>query len=178
MRCRRRPQTLVIGGAVGWNKLQSVYGVMRWIGFSDAAGWALQASTIFVGRRGRCVAVEQRQTCCFESRRALGRDLARDALSLRLRHADPGRRDRLPVSRRSLRSRRARSHRLRGAVFPRARLREHAGRTSSGRCGRNARRAPRGDQRSALLRLARAHQTFLHHGSDELAARACRASRG
>jgi hypothetical protein len=41
-------QTLVIGGAVGWNKLQSIYGVMRWTGFSDPAGWALQASTIFV----------------------------------------------------------------------------------------------------------------------------------
>jgi hypothetical protein len=36
-------QVLVRGG-VGWNKMQSLYGLARWLGLSDRAGWALQIS--------------------------------------------------------------------------------------------------------------------------------------
>jgi hypothetical protein len=36
-------QTLLDEGAVGWSKLQSVYGLARWLGLSSAAGWTAQA---------------------------------------------------------------------------------------------------------------------------------------
>ena len=35
-------QTLLDQGAVGWSKLQSVYGLVRWLGLSSAAGWTAQ----------------------------------------------------------------------------------------------------------------------------------------
>lgn len=37
-------QTLLDEGAVGWSKLQSVYGLVRWLGLPDAAGWTVQAA--------------------------------------------------------------------------------------------------------------------------------------
>jgi hypothetical protein len=40
-------QTLLDEGAVGWSKLQSVYGLARWLGLSSAAGWAVQAAATF-----------------------------------------------------------------------------------------------------------------------------------
>ena len=36
-------QTLMDEGAVGWSKLQSAYGLARWLGLSSAAGWTAQA---------------------------------------------------------------------------------------------------------------------------------------
>ena len=36
-------QTLLDEGAVGWSKLQSAYGVARWLGLSSAWGWTAQA---------------------------------------------------------------------------------------------------------------------------------------
>ena len=36
-------QTLLDEGAVGWSKLQSVYGLARWLGLSSTAGWTAQA---------------------------------------------------------------------------------------------------------------------------------------
>ena len=35
-------QTLITNGAVGWGKLQSLYGLTRCLGGSDLAGWTLQ----------------------------------------------------------------------------------------------------------------------------------------
>jgi hypothetical protein len=37
-------QTLLDEGAVGWSKLQSVYGLARWLGLSSAAGWTAQVA--------------------------------------------------------------------------------------------------------------------------------------
>lgn len=37
-------ETLLVDGAVGFAKLQSIYGVVRWLGLPDAAGWAAQAT--------------------------------------------------------------------------------------------------------------------------------------
>ncbi|MDE2630933.1 MAG: DUF2029 domain-containing protein, partial [Alphaproteobacteria bacterium] len=37
-------QTLLDEGAVGWSKLQSVYGLVRWLGLPDTAGWTAQAA--------------------------------------------------------------------------------------------------------------------------------------
>jgi hypothetical protein len=37
-------QTLLDQGAVGWSKLQSVYGLARWLGLSSAIGWTAQAA--------------------------------------------------------------------------------------------------------------------------------------
>jgi hypothetical protein len=37
-------QTLLDEGAVGWSKLQSVYGFVRWLGLSSAAGWTAQVA--------------------------------------------------------------------------------------------------------------------------------------
>jgi arabinofuranan 3-O-arabinosyltransferase len=36
-------KTLLTQGAVGWNKLQSFYGMTRWLGGTNAAGWTVQA---------------------------------------------------------------------------------------------------------------------------------------
>ncbi len=41
----RTTQTLVTDGGVGWGRLQSVYGLMRCLGATSAAGWAAQAVT-------------------------------------------------------------------------------------------------------------------------------------
>jgi hypothetical protein len=53
-------QTLVTQGGVGWNKLQSVYGVVRSVGGSDAVAWAAQggmslavALAVILAWRGR-----------------------------------------------------------------------------------------------------------------------------
>jgi len=35
--------TLLDQGGVGWNKLQSVYGIARWLGGGNVAGWTAQA---------------------------------------------------------------------------------------------------------------------------------------
>jgi hypothetical protein len=37
-------QTLMDEGAVGWSKLQSVYGLARWLGLSSTVGWTGQAA--------------------------------------------------------------------------------------------------------------------------------------
>jgi hypothetical protein len=37
-------QTLMDEGAVGWSKLQSIYGLARWLGLSSTAGWMAQAA--------------------------------------------------------------------------------------------------------------------------------------
>ena len=37
-------QTLLDKGAVGWSKLQSIYGFVRWLGLSSAAGWTAQGA--------------------------------------------------------------------------------------------------------------------------------------
>jgi Glycosyltransferase family 87 len=42
-------QTLLVEGSVGWNKLQSVYGLTRWIGGSDTLGRVLQGCTSVAG---------------------------------------------------------------------------------------------------------------------------------
>jgi len=39
-------QTLLGEGAVGWGKLQSVYGLARWLGLSSAAGWTAHATVV------------------------------------------------------------------------------------------------------------------------------------
>ncbi len=41
-------QTLLDEGAVGWSKLQSVYGLVRWLGLPDAAGWTAQSAMTLV----------------------------------------------------------------------------------------------------------------------------------
>jgi hypothetical protein len=37
-------RTLVVEGAVGWNRLQSIYGAVRWLGGTDSAAWIAQGA--------------------------------------------------------------------------------------------------------------------------------------
>lgn len=53
-------QAFLAEGQAGWNKLQSLFGVVRWLGGSESLAWSLQAGLIVIVAIGLCAAWRSR----------------------------------------------------------------------------------------------------------------------
>ncbi|MEI9995951.1 MAG: glycosyltransferase 87 family protein [Rhizomicrobium sp.] len=60
-------QTLVVEGAVGWHKLQSVYGATRWLGGSTAVAGLLQAAATLAALAGSAVLWRSRRVFALKA---------------------------------------------------------------------------------------------------------------
>jgi hypothetical protein len=47
-------QAFLVEGQAGWNKLQSLFGIVRWLGGSESLAWSLQAALIGIVAIGLC----------------------------------------------------------------------------------------------------------------------------